>query len=67
MMHTYVVRIETLFTDTLTWKEVLAVRVKPSDQEELDRISDEVLNTWLEQNNNRPARYSQSVWYPKYR
>jgi hypothetical protein len=67
MMHTYVVRIETLFTDTLTWKEVLAVRVKPSDQEELDRISDEVLNTWLEQNNNRPARYSRSVWCPQYR
>lgn len=66
-MHTYVIRIEALFTDELTWKEVLVVRVKPSDQEELDRISDEILNTWLSQNENRPARYSNTVWRPTYR
>lgn len=65
-MHPYIIRIQALFTDTLTWSEKLAVRVVASDQTELDRISDEILNTWLEQNPNNPAIYVQTAWRPNY-
>lgn len=65
-MRPYIIRIQALFTDTLTWKEKLAVRVVASDQAELDRMSDEILNTWLEQNPNNPAAYVQTLWRPNY-
>lgn len=65
-MRPYIIRIQALFTDTLTWNEKIAVRVVASDQAELDRMSDEILNTWLEQNPNNPATYVQTLWRPNY-
>lgn len=66
-MNTYVIRIQCLNTRTLEWTQALAVRVRPSDQQELDRISDEILNEWIRQNPNRPATYAQSVWRASYK
>lgn len=66
-MNIYVVRIQWLNTQTLQWVPCLSLRVKPTNQEELDRISDEVLNAWLRENPDRPASYVQSVWRSDYK
>lgn len=66
MRRPFVISIKSFLTDNLVWKDELAVRVIATDQEELDRISDEILNSWLEKNPNRPACYVQSQWRPNY-
>lgn len=66
-MNIYVVRIQWLNTQTLKWVQSMSVRVKPTSQEELDRVSDEILNAWLRENPDRPASYVQSVWRADYK
>lgn len=66
-MNIYIVRIQWLNTQTLQWVQCMSARVKPADQEELDRVSDEILNAWLQENPNRPASYVQSVWRAAYK